>query len=426
MISPRFCNYNLDYQQRLGFLKLLVRVSERVRGGPEAFEQKLEMLYRGSVGNRNTRGGAAARFDPIPLLERDEIPSWQPGFSKDRLDRLVLWAQMVGLIATNGGLSEWARILQQVSLFDSSPERDQNPFLLSPAERAFFVHLLFYHDQVLPVLVAALGELAVHTRIGVREACLLIVECLGAFYESTSGTGVDQFQLRGQLKNLLERMATQYGLHDTRLFLISEKRRATIHALRTVRKKNLRVHLAEYHAICRFEQLTDMGLLSKDPPSQTSDKRVVRRAWEWYTTPALIAAARFVRPTADCEEFLERRWMQFSSAMLGEKIFRKPLWDAQVEIGALLDQTFPLVRRQFGPVQVHSWAVLACLQALRKGVLIEIGDVHDLLDAMRAVPSASTVIRQGGRAQLLARTATILGTISQFVLESPVQKGKTN
>jgi hypothetical protein len=332
---------------------------------------------------------------------------------------------MVGLIAPNGGLSEWARILQQVSAMDCSPDRDENPFLLSPAERTFFLHLFFYHDQVLPMLVRALAQLPAYTRIGVRDACLMMVECLGEFFNEIQGSGVERVQVSGQLRNLLGRIAAQYMLSDLKTFLVPENRSAALVEIKC-RQKVRRVHLAEYHAICRFEQLTDMGLLTKDGRDDGVETGDARRAWEWYVTPPLGRLVNTIPDTLNLETFFEQHWIHFSAQMIGLKLKRTDPFESQIEVARVLDETLPLVRRQLGPVQVHSWAVLTCLRAMKAGMHLEIGDVYQLLDAIRSDPKASNVVRQGGRAQLLGRTAAVVqGKISHFLEASPVRKEST-
>ena len=87
-------------------------------------------------------------FDPQAMLQLDEIPSWQPGFSFQRLDRLVLWAEMVGLITSAGRLAEWSKpLISDHPPFLPHAEEFPNPFLLSRRERAYFLALLMYHDQ---------------------------------------------------------------------------------------------------------------------------------------------------------------------------------------------------------------------------------------------------------------------------------------
>ena len=45
MIEVHFCNYNKDYQQRLGFLKVVGRVGQGARGGPDDILDRVKSLY---------------------------------------------------------------------------------------------------------------------------------------------------------------------------------------------------------------------------------------------------------------------------------------------------------------------------------------------------------------------------------------------
>src|SRR6267154_834183 len=103
MIPVLFCNYNIDYQQRLGFLKLLSIACEGCRGNREAYRQRMLHIYDG----RRPLDKVWGTLDLKSLLSEDGVRSSQIGFSQERLDRLVLWAEMTGIIAQNGRLSEW-------------------------------------------------------------------------------------------------------------------------------------------------------------------------------------------------------------------------------------------------------------------------------------------------------------------------------
>jgi len=181
MLPVQFCNYNLDYQQRLGFLKLLVWVGQNVRGGKEELQRRIGFLYSPSASKtsrpkKSGSGGSkasAARsvrapgaFDPETMLQLDEIPSWQPGFSFQRLDRLVLWGEMLGLVTPAGRLAEWSKpLICDRSPFSPHAGGFPNPFLLSGRERAYFLALLMYHDHVLLHLISALSQLSPGMRI---------------------------------------------------------------------------------------------------------------------------------------------------------------------------------------------------------------------------------------------------------------------
>jgi hypothetical protein len=86
-------------------------------------QRKIESLY-GKAGDRPKKAGRLSSntglpFDPEILLRHEEVPSWQPGFSSQRIDRLVLWAEMLGLVTPAGRLAEWSKpLIEDEKSFD--------------------------------------------------------------------------------------------------------------------------------------------------------------------------------------------------------------------------------------------------------------------------------------------------------------------
>jgi hypothetical protein len=407
MLPTRFCNYYTDYQQRLGFLKILASVGEGVRGGRDEYVERLRTLYR----PRGLKRAEGKPFNATELLEREEIPSWQPGFPQQDpekyLGRLVEWGEMCGIIAANGRLSEWARILLLLN-DDAAPAT--NPFLLSPLERAFFLQLLLVHDQVLHGLVIRLSARALSKPFGVRDSCLETLEVLGDFADTIQGQGIEAVQLRVELRILFERIARTWRLDRTAL-TSSARRAETLAQLRRPGARKQRNRWIEYHAICRFEQLTDLGFLIKEPPSKpassSKERRDIRTGWAWYVAPGLTRVSELLRAGGDdIAAILVRGWMQLCDIGFGLELRTEGSLQ-KLEIVELLDHVLPKARRQLGPVQVHSWAMLACLEAARRGRRLEIRDVYDLLDQLRLDPIEGNVIRQGGRLDFLGRTAVV-------------------
>src|SRR5262249_2830922 len=149
-------------------------------------------------------GRRPEEFDPKSLVHDERVPSWIVGFVPKTLDRLVWWAEKVGLVAQSGRLSEWAAILDGVRCHpgEQSWVRD-NPFILSLEERAFFIQLLFFHDQVLPFLVHHLGQFEPGASIGVAESCVLVSQSLGDLLDSIKGNSPTELQLRLELRDVL-------------------------------------------------------------------------------------------------------------------------------------------------------------------------------------------------------------------------------
>jgi hypothetical protein len=412
MIEAKFCNYNKDYQQRLGFLKVVSRVGQGARGGPGNIHERLKSLYP-EHRRQPLAGRHIEEFDPKSLIQDDRIPSWIVGFVPKTLDRLVWWAEKVGLVAQSGRLSEWAAILDGVRRqpAEQSWIKD-NPFILSLEERAFFVQLLFFHDQVLPFLVHHLGQLEAGASVGVADSCLLVSRSLGDLFDHIKENSPAELQLRMEVRDVLERIGQQYKLDDPRKLVNAESRRDVLKHLSDGRTKGVRVRLAEQHAIPRFEQLTDLGLLTKENPKNPAmdqkSKEEARTSWTWYVAPGLPSAARILSPrVADIEPFFQDLWIRFCAVGFGQKTRELDAFDDQKQIAGLLDETLPSARRQIGPVQVHTWASLSCLHALDRGCLLELSTVERLLEAMRIDPHTSNSVRLSGRAELRGRTAAV-------------------
>ena len=407
MIEQRYCNYQRNYQQRLGFLKLVAWAGEGLRGGPEEIKSRLT-----DFGQDAQRHRAIARYghlDVMALLKQADVPSWQPGFVPKVYDRLVLWAQMVGIIAPTGRLSEWANVLNALS-----PQRNlrdftaSNPFVISPAERTFFVHLLFYHDQVLPFLVDLLGQLPPGTRIGVAEACRLVTVAMAEFLDRLHQEGPDGLKMRVALRDTLEKITHEYALPDPHAIINSKSRAAAVAAMVSSRRPGTRILTAERQAVCRFEQLTDLGLLTKKdpvhPPQSAEEEESARTSWAWFTTPQLADARDLLRPV-ELEPFLRKAWIRFAVTFRPGEVFH-PATDP-AEIAVYLDRALPVVRRQIGPIQVHAWAILTCILAAESGVIIEIDDIHGLLSALHANPRTNHLVRLGGTESSRGRNVVV-------------------
>jgi len=340
---------------------------------------------------------------------------------------------MVGLIAPSGRLSEWVTILEGLDPnLRETDHVDHNPFILSTEERAFFIQLLFYHDQVLPYLLCHLAKLNAGAKIDVASSCIYIIQSLGDLLDRLRGNGLDEMRVRLELRDLLERIGRQYRLDDPRRLVNSEARADFVKEFKGGKLRKVRVHLAEYHAICRFEQLTDLGLLTKEPtdhPNKDARSREdVRTSWTWYVTPGLTTAAQILAPqVGNLEAFLGESWIGFCSAALGQKTKSLDAFSDQRQIVALLDDTLPLARRQIGPVQVHTWGCLSSLHAFGQGYVLELKTIERLLEAMRIDPHTSNAVRLSGRGELRGRTAAVPTTgLSELIKDHAIREGEDN
>jgi hypothetical protein len=224
----------------------------------------------------------------------------------------------------------------------------------------------------------------------------------------------------------LERLAgMEKAVHKGSL-LNPEERSRVLHQIATSKTRN---HLAEYHAVCRFEQLTDLGLLVKEAPAQkpkTLDERQrARTTWSWYITDTLKAVGRLISTSGnDVETYLQEHWAASSLAQKANVPTLDPSRD-QPEIAKLLDAALPRASRQFGAIQVHTWVFIAALDAIDAGKALEFSAAYKLLDTMRKDARYSTYLRQSGQENYLGRTASLIGgSMADYVGRYPLEIGR--
>lgn len=428
MIRPMFCNYDRDYQQRLGFLKLVCRVGEGARGGPQDILNRLKLVYTRTPYALPSKE-IVTPFSPHDLLRHPDIPSWQPGFTLETLDHLVTWAKRIGIIAATGRVSEWGTILQGLDVSrEKEPRALENPFLLSLRERAFFIQILFYHDQVFPFLLSHLSKLVPWTRVGVGESCVLITHSIGDFFNSIKGNSPDDIGVRATLRSVLERIGRKYEFNPPASLLSSEARAGLLKEL-TGKRKGSRNYVAEKQAVCRFEQLVDLGVLKKEGPElhpKNGDERAkARTSWVWYVTPGLVSAAEIISDRlGDIDYFLSHSWMQFCKRAFQLEVQRLNPFSNQLDMARHLDVTLPKARRQIGPIQMHTWASLACLHALAENQVMEISDVRTLLLAIHRDSRLNSNLRLSGQMTLRDTTVAVPSKANFLALlkENPIKR----
>lgn len=430
MIKPSFCNYHQKYYQRLGFLKVISIVGENVRGGQDEILSRFKALFpQSTIGRARSQG----ILELEKLLCIEEIPSWGIGFLEKEQYRVLTWANKVGIMAPTGRLSEWATILKALRKKNQKVSwAENNPFLLSLEERAFFIQLLFYHDQVMPALLFRLGELTSGSHLSLYNGSLVMTQAIGDYLDTVKGNSPDEMKVRVLVRDILERIGKQYGLPDPRALFNSESRAEVMNKMQLERKKGKRNHLAEYHTVCRFEQLTDLGLLVKEnptTPSQTYERRKsIRTDWNWYIVPSLHSAGSLLlNAVNDIESFLLKAWMQFCATLYKPEAERLDVFMKQLEVAEYLDATLPYARRQIGPVQLHTWISLACITAFSAQKIMEISHVNELLMAIHRHPKLGSLLRIGGQGELRGRTAAVASkSIYSMLKENPVAREESD
>ncbi len=224
---------------------------------------------------------------------------------------------------------------------------------------------------------------------------------------------------------MLEKIARDYKCPDKYALLHSDSRANTLQEMR--RTPLSKKHVAEQHAVCRLEQLADLGLLTKEnprqPPATEEERKQARTGRAWYVPETLCrASALLTGMSGRLNDLLVHHWAELCDVVWALDLKpMDPIGD-QVEISRLMDCTLPIAQRQIGAIQVHTWAFLTVLEAMRQGMRLEFGGVFDLLAAMRRTPVYGDYIRHGGQDSYLGRTASVVGdSMEAFVRTHPLE-----
>jgi len=251
------------------------------------------------------------------------------------------------------------------------------------------------------------------------------MDALGRTLDGASGANIQAVRARQSLRDLLERLAVMERLPHKGAFLNPDER---IRALQQMAGRKTRNHLAEYHAVCRFEQLTDLGFLVKErpghPPKTPEDRQRARTTWAWYATDSLKALGQLIHASRDdVDTYLHQHWAKSS---FGGKDPVRTLDDRcdQLKIAELLDNSLPRASRQLGAIQVHTWVLIAALDAIEMGTALEFSTAYSILDAIHQDSRYSTYLRLSGQQSYLGRTASIIkGSMTDYVSRFPLSLG---
>src|SRR5262249_1583950 len=148
---------------------------------------------------------------------------------------------------------------------------------------------------------------------------------------------------RQALRHVLERIANTEKLKPGQI--INRDERST--SLETMANQSVRNHLAEYHTVCRFEQLTDLGLFVRDnpgkPPMNPEERYESRTKWVWYSTEALNSIGTLFLESS-VEEFLLDKWGRACSIVAGNGMRVLTATQDAEKIARLLDDALPRAR----------------------------------------------------------------------------------
>ncbi|HEX8441420.1 hypothetical protein [Archangium sp.] len=396
-----------DFCLRLGFLKVLVAslgvqrrsvtndsVSRRLRkplfesvGSFPALLERLPSLDESS----------ASQTVAQALLQTEACPSWLYGITEKTLYKVLEWGHTVELVTRGNQLTERGVILhlmlpqEQAADFLAGNALAWNPFVLPERERLFFLYHLGELDEVTLELIEALALRERTEMIEARDAGEMTCRALFRVLERCRGRLpprlLPEFKTAQELALTIAReLELEDMLQGERVPVprlpkpihIKAHRGLSLSGASGPRRKTTKN--SDHQTIPRFEQLVDLGFVSKEPDEglEASAHEDARRRWRYW-------------PTRRCRGWLEARagrsqdarweWEGFAAAshVLMERETPPARQPSVEELIDLLWDAYQVVRRPIGHTPFDSVSLLAMLDATTRGLVVEQSQLHRLM-----------------------------------------------
>ncbi|HEX3423821.1 MAG TPA: hypothetical protein VHS33_10540 [Sphingomicrobium sp.] len=409
-----------DFYLRLGFLKALVAAlgTERRSVPTETILRRLRRpLFDDAVVHRRFaerigerlswyekewwRGTSEGKKTPTVaegLVVDADLPSVLFAITAPTTYKIVDWGRNVGLLGRGNQITERGLTLHALfadtsvdAFLDGDPEA-WNPFSLTMAERIFFLYHIIEIDRVTLTLIDAIGARSEGTEIETIDAAKMLAVALSSVLSEAQQdirppeipAYRTALELAATICEELDMTAPIGGGTDNRRraprrMNPAAKRKALIAA--ATGSEPRRTHKnADHQTIPRFEQLVDLGFVTKE---RAPGDLQARRKWRWHPTPtALRWAAARKRLGVRTTPFL---WDGFAEVSChayrdGETPERRR---DTATIAAYLARGYRAVRRSVGHTPFDSVALIAMAFGVEDGLAIEMVDFHRLMLAIK-------------------------------------------
>lgn len=394
-----------DFCLRLGLLKVVVSLLYgRLAGTPRTqlvrrfnavlFEKAPEEMVgrlRESYGNIFEASQKRRKEGPTladVLLATSKSTSWGQPIHGETSYKVLEWCQLVGLTSRGNRITERGKLLytlfdaDAVQAFIRGDIQAWNPFDLTPEERVFLLYHLGEFDELTWQILAELGMYP-------RESVLPAQDCYNIMLKSMekilrraeSSIPLSELGEYRMVRELAETIAWELSPGETpapRSRRVPSPR--PIGKQKKVKRKSHKN--ADHQAIPRFEQLVDLGFLSKTVDSELDGRDLdrARKAWTFTTTDS---TARFLLALGGTDrlEGREWHWSYFARAMaatglIGPAVHRNA---SQVEALDLFVEAYDTFHRPAGQTPFESVALLTMIKGLQQGLIIEIKTLHNIM-----------------------------------------------
>lgn len=408
-----FVRYGHSSQQRLGALKVWVALldSQRRSATPELMDRRVKALLLREPSLRTPTRKIKRRFPnnvAESLLAELDAPSLLFTITEKKVHRLRDWGRLFGLSGNGNQITEKGLLLQHVigrdelDLIRKGDWQRVNPFSLTQKERLFFLYLLIELDSVWPYLLKRLAEVQDDAEISGKMADTLTAQALLDLVAEAQPRILqgDVLKLR-DLKELAGIMSSSLGISDSRVGVMLGYRRRPRRTLPRVRSAPAqpRINTADDQAIPRFENLVDLGFLTKensiDSVSDDASTHLENRlAWRYFITPLLRRWVAVANTVDYGTNFLWQRFASCAFAAFCNDTARyiSPIDDPSRFL-TLLEKQYAQVHRGIGHTPVESIALTMMISALNEGFICEMDTIHKFFLSLKQEDKLSEFIR---------------------------------
>ena len=410
-----------DFYLRLGFLKVLValldpqrrsvssdvvgRRLKRLLFRPALDRPELRELLRAqhswvlSVDDsstvKSTSNGRAERDVAVAeaLLLTQDCASQLPAVTAATTHKVLEWGRDVGFVGSGNQITEDGLLLRallpeaKAQRFKEGSVLAWNPFIITPTERLFFLFHLCQIDHLTLEIVATLGLKApevLEASEASQIACRAFFKVLTENRKSVRFRDLPRFRAAHELACA---MASELGLKDLQSHCGSRSvwRRPVRTRPGSGKVRRRRTKKSDHQTIPRFEQLVDLGFVTKPVGAREGPegRYRARRRWKYQATPMCDAWSRWWRTPRSNER--PWHWHNFAWAavtvgvagVVGSTVCNvecagRHLWNA-----------YGRIRRLVGHTPFQSVALLAMIEAVSQGHVVELSALHRIMMTLK-------------------------------------------
>lgn len=410
-----------DFYLRLGFLKVLVATLSPQRRSAtndqvvrrlesplfDALPSHPELL--GRVEKRITgypRRTAAGKTIEYPeateaLLIDGDVASLLYGITRETAYKILDWAKDVEFVGRGNQITERALLLRHLmpesamASFLAGDMSSWNPFVLTTAERLLFLYHLVEIDRVTVELIDDLARLEPGTLLessgAAKLTCRALFRVLDEVRDKVEPRDLPAYKVARELACTI---ASEVGLPEYADGCSGVSNRRTpkppkvggkgggLLAGRGAAGVRRTTKNADHQTIPRFEQLVDLGFLSKRVHKQgdgESQDLAERKRWRYVPTEACRRWSAATRARAGNRDF---RWNGFADAAARAyaMVAAGPSTGGDKRLAAsYLWRAYQGVGRSMGATPVDSVALFATILAVSDGHALEMRVFHSML-----------------------------------------------